>query len=157
MRKCLTALGAIMAMSVAQTALAAGTTVEGDLSVGAGTSSVQTEARGRGTAQTGAPKLETPAPPVSSVPVRPAADVATLEKLKGADIITIDGKMVGSVDRIVRDGVGGAGAVVGVGGFLGIGQKMVIVPASRLHAAPDGRASIDMTAIELEKLPPFDG
>ena len=55
-------------------------------------------------------------------------------KLSGVDVYGPDNKKIGSIDDIMLDSSGQAKVVViGVGGFLGIGQKDVGVPFSDLQ------------------------
>ena len=50
-------------------------------------------------------------------------------KLVGLDVIGLDNVKVGSIDEVLVDGSGRVRAVViGVGGFLGLGEKSVAVP-----------------------------
>lgn len=55
-------------------------------------------------------------------------------KLVGVDIYGTDNQKIGDVNEILMDGSGSAKAVViGVGGFLGIGEKNVAVPFSAVE------------------------
>ena len=50
-------------------------------------------------------------------------------KLVGLDVIGLDNVKVGTIDEVLMDGSGRIRAVVlGVGGFLGVGEKSVAVP-----------------------------
>jgi hypothetical protein len=50
-------------------------------------------------------------------------------KLVGLDVVGLDNAKVGSIDEVLVDGSGRVRAVViGVGGFLGLGEKSVAVP-----------------------------
>jgi sporulation protein YlmC with PRC-barrel domain len=50
-------------------------------------------------------------------------------KLVGLDVIGLDNVKVGAIDEVLMDGSGRVKAVVlGVGGFLGLGEKRVAVP-----------------------------
>lgn len=61
-------------------------------------------------------------------------------KLAGTDVLGPDGKKVGSVSDVLMDHDGHAAAVViGVGGFLGIGQKDVALPFAEVHFTQDPR------------------
>ena len=56
-------------------------------------------------------------------------------KLIGVDVYGPDNKQIGKIDDILMDHDGKAQAVViGVGGFLGIGNKDVAVPFSAVRA-----------------------
>lgn len=55
-------------------------------------------------------------------------------KLVGASVYGPDNKSIGSIDDLIVDTNGGIkAAVIGVGGFLGVGQKDVAVPFSALN------------------------
>lgn len=61
-------------------------------------------------------------------------------KLAGVDVLGPDGKKVGDVSDVLIDHDGRAVAVViGVGGFLGLGQKDVAVPFASVHFTQDPR------------------
>jgi sporulation protein YlmC with PRC-barrel domain len=101
-----------------------------------------------------------------SAPVLAALDSASMRDARrasrviGAAVYNEGNESVGEVDDIVLPGNGGAPvvAVVSVGGFLGIGAKLVAVPYERLRMAGErnrwiltGAASRD----DLNKLPTF--
>lgn len=79
----------------------------------------------------------------------------------GASVVGPDGKTIGEINDIVLDQAGGTRAVVlGVGGFLGVGEKDVAVPFQQLQIArgADGgidKVSISMTRADLDKAPSF--
>jgi len=55
-------------------------------------------------------------------------------KLIGASVYGPDDKSIGSIDDVIVDGNGQIkAAVIGVGGFLGVGQKDVAVPFNSLQ------------------------
>jgi sporulation protein YlmC with PRC-barrel domain len=65
-------------------------------------------------------------------------------KLEGVDVYGADNQKIGSISDIVLDSTGQAKvAVIGVGGFLGVGQKDVGVPFSSLKWSnqTEGRTS----------------
>ncbi|GGC54887.1 PRC-barrel domain-containing protein [Chelatococcus reniformis] len=82
-------------------------------------------------------------------------------KVIGASVVGPDGKTVGDINDIVLEQSGSAqAAVIGVGGFLGVGEKRVAVPFSQLQVARDGNGEIDkitlgMTKDELNNAPTF--
>lgn len=80
--------------------------------------------------------------------------------LVGLDILGSDNKKIGDVNDILITGDGAVAAVViGVGGFLGLGEKDVAVPLSSLKiSAVDGhtQASIDATERDLLEAPLFE-
>ncbi|MXP62436.1 PRC-barrel domain containing protein [Roseomonas sp. M0104] len=54
-------------------------------------------------------------------------------KLIGADIYGADNKKIGEIDDLLVGNGGDMQAVISVGGFLGIGEKLVSVPYSDLQ------------------------
>jgi sporulation protein YlmC with PRC-barrel domain len=73
--------------------------------------------------------------------------------VKGAAIRNLQGQKIGSVDHVVMDQATGrvAFAVVGVGGFLGMGQKEVAVPWNRIQASDQSRSytlNVDKQALQ---------
>lgn len=84
-------------------------------------------------------------------------------KVIGLNVTTPNNEeTIGEVDDLVIDGENGMirYAAVSVGGFLGIGDKMVAVPwkAFECHKDADGNSylSLDTTKEKLEKAPGFD-
>jgi sporulation protein YlmC with PRC-barrel domain len=63
-------------------------------------------------------------------------------KLIGTSVYGPDNKSIGSIDDLIVDGNGQIkAAVIGVGGFLGVGQKDVAVPFSALHVMRKANSS----------------
>ena len=56
----------------------------------------------------------------------------TVGDLVGKTVYQPDGDKIGDVDYIVGD-AGGAYAVIGIGGFLGLGEYTVALPLSELN------------------------
>jgi hypothetical protein len=64
----------------------------------------------------------------------PASDVI------GANVVNADGDTVAEIlDLVKKSGGDQLHAVLSVGGFLGIGDKEVVVPVSDLDVTPDGQ------------------
>jgi hypothetical protein len=79
----------------------------------------------------------------------------------GTRIKNAEGKDIGEIDRLLIDPQGGkiSHVVVGLGGFLGVGEKKVVVPWSELKmgAAQDGKkALITMDQAKLESAPRYE-
>jgi hypothetical protein len=74
-------------------------------------------------------------------------------KLVGASVYGPDNKSIGSIDDLIVDGNGGIkAAVIGVGGFLGVGQKDVAVPFSALKIErKSNSSSIDKITVNYSK------
>lgn len=79
----------------------------------------------------------------------------------GTRIKNAEGKDIGEIDRLMIDPQSGkvSHVVVGLGGFLGVGEKKVVVPWSDLKfgAAADGKkAVITMDQAKLENAPRYE-
>lgn len=79
--------------------------------------------------------------------------------LIGLDVEGSDNKSIGAISDLVvtRDGTIVA-VVIGVGGFLGVGQKSVAIPFDKVQVMNDGndtKAKVTMSKDELEKAPDF--
>jgi sporulation protein YlmC with PRC-barrel domain len=97
--------------------------------------------------------------PAAAKDTRPAwkADANLLESrhLVGMRIKNEQGKDVGEVDNLLIDPQSGkvSHAIVGLGGFMGVGERKVVVPWSELKVAAttDGKrptATLDQTKLE---------
>lgn len=81
--------------------------------------------------------------------------------LMGADVMSAANEDIGDVNDVLFDMQGqGVAIVVGVGGFLGIGEKNVAVPFERLTVSRDDEGddiviSLDTTRDELNAAPEF--
>jgi hypothetical protein len=83
-------------------------------------------------------------------------------KLIGTSVYGPDGKSIGGINELIVEAKGDVRAVViGVGGFLGIGEKNVAVPFQALHitrkpnTSSVERITIGVTKDELQKAPKF--
>jgi sporulation protein YlmC with PRC-barrel domain len=80
----------------------------------------------------------------------------------GTRVKNAQGKDIGEIEQLMIDPKSGrvTHVVVGVGGFLGIGEKQVIVPWSQLRMSTDGertdRAVITMDQSVLERAPRYE-
>lgn len=81
-------------------------------------------------------------------------------KIIGTRVKNAQGKDIGEIDSLLIDPKDGkvTHAVVGVGGFIGIGEKHVIVPWSdvKISAGDRGKAVITMDQATLERAPRYD-
>ena len=93
-----------------------------------------------------------------------SVDYATMtaEELTGVRIYDTSEDWIGEIDNIIVTADGSVeGAVIGVGGFLGIGEKDVLIDFSRLTLMKeiDGdalRGYVDATKETLEALPAYE-
>lgn len=80
----------------------------------------------------------------------------TVTEITGTKVLTEDGTDVGEIDAIVI-AEGDTMAVVGMGGFLGIGEHDVLVPVDEFAMVDDTTVMIEgVTAAELEAMPDVD-
>ena len=80
--------------------------------------------------------------------------VSQVESLK---IVGADDGEIGEVSKVLGDANGSPTAViVEVGGFLGLGEKLLIFPLTNL-SLENGRLRTQMTKDQIEKLPGYSG
>lgn len=87
------------------------------------------------------------------------ADQMAVSELTGTDVRNSAGETLGDLSDVIIDDEGKpAIAIVGVGGFLGLGEKNVGVPFGALQFSMDGNervARLDTTKEALEAAPNF--
>ena len=89
------------------------------------------------------------------------ANASHASNLMGTDVKTADGEKVGSVDDLIIDQDGQVVAIiVGVGGFLGMGEKDVAIGwdnVSRTNLSKDDKGlRVDVTRQNLRAAPEFE-
>ena len=86
----------------------------------------------------------------------------TAEEMTGMRVYSSTDEWIGEIDNVIIDASGDIqGAVLGVGGFVGIGEKDVLISFDSLTiktelSGEDLRAYVDMTEEQLEELPAYD-
>jgi hypothetical protein len=92
------------------------------------------------------PAAATPSPAPAEMPKNPDLTVATVKlqggsrisKLIGSAVYNDQNEKIGSLDDLImKDGNRVVMGVVSVGGFLGMGNKLVAVPYDQLHLETD--------------------
>lgn len=79
----------------------------------------------------------------------------TVGDLTGTDVMDSNAESISSINDVVQ-GVSEAEAVIGIGGFLGIGRYDVALPISDLNYNADEEAvSVSLTREELDALPEY--
>jgi sporulation protein YlmC with PRC-barrel domain len=79
-----------------------------------------------------------PAGTVTSTQIPSEFRAMRVEEMVGKSVYNSAGDRVGEIDRIVVNRSSRAtGAVVGVGGFMGVGEKQVVVPLDRMRMQGD--------------------
>jgi len=107
---------------------------------------------------TGLPSLGTAADvKVVVVDVVAVADGYRASKLRGTAVVNSKNEKIGEIDDLVigKDRV--LFAIVQVGGFLGLGSRLIAVPYTSLQISDDGRHIVlpGATKQQLERLPEF--
>ena len=109
-----------------------------------------------------APVVEVPKTPVpGQIVVQEANTVLAKGDLIGQTVYAPDKAKIGSISDLIlsKDAKSVEGFVIGVGGFLGIGEKSVALKIDRLKmsSGPDSvmQLSMDVTKEELTKTPSF--
>ena len=112
-------------------------------------------------ANTNTPPENTITPPETTAalpPAMPGPGMHRVSKLIGASVVNDDNKAIGKIDDIVIGPDHRAlYAVISVGGFLGIGAKLVAVPYGELKLASDNKSMTLPGASKqrLESMPKF--
>lgn len=105
-------------------------------------------------AQTTAP-APAPAQPMPQAAQQPGQ--VNLERLIGRNIQNAQNETIGEIDAVMVDRSGKVqSVVVGVGGFLGLGERHVAINWDALSVAPNGdRVTLNMTKDQLKALPEY--
>jgi len=87
----------------------------------------------------------------------PSAPVLSVERMLGLDVVNPDGGEVGKLrDILVMESAGVHSYVIGVGGVLGIGDKLVQVAPADVDVSDPSRPVVDATRAQLEARKTFD-
>lgn len=78
-------------------------------------------------------------------------------QLEGAKVVSAEGDVVGEVERVLDEPGTAQRAVVSIGGFLGIGESRVLIPAETLVPTGKGVVRTDLSEKQLKSLPLFKG
>ena len=83
----------------------------------------------------------------------------SVDDLEDADLVGADGEGIGEVEQVLVDEDGQPAAVAAeVGGFLGLGERAVVIGLDRLRLADDGDDLVTtLTREELEGLDAWGG
>lgn len=87
-----------------------------------------------------------------------STDELRLKWVTGATVLSPDGEKIGAISDLILDKESGqmVAAVVGVGGFLGIGEKKIALPWDRLTIDYDANeVSSDLTRDEADAAPEY--
>jgi sporulation protein YlmC with PRC-barrel domain len=89
----------------------------------------------------------------------PGPEVMAASDFEGEDVVNREGETLGDIEEIMLDVRSGriAYAVLGAGGFLGLGEKYFAIPWRALTLDTDRKCFIlDVDKERLEKAPGFD-
>ncbi len=91
---------------------------------------------------------------VTNVDMTPLTE-RTVDDVIGLTVVDQRNRVVGEIDYIV-DSYDTVAAVIGIGGFLGLGEYTVSLPFEEFELTADNRLEISMTEDELKALPEID-
>ena len=112
-------------------------------------------------APTTKPEVKREAAPVTGQILMQEANTILARDLIGQTVYDPDNAKIGSISDLIlsKDGKNVEGFVIGVGGFLGIGEKAVALKLDRLKMTPEQDASLklvmDIKKDELTNAPTF--
>jgi len=101
-------------------------------------------------------KSEAPTP-ISGMDTKALAGSARASKLIGSNGYNGDTSIGQIADVMVTlDQATVTGIILSVGGFLGVGDKLVAVPVNQIRVGPEARFITDLTKDQLANAPAFD-
>jgi hypothetical protein len=86
----------------------------------------------------------------------PGAQALTVSRVNDMNLYNTQGNELGDVERVVQGPDGKQYVVIGAGGFLGMGEKHVAIPADRTALRGDRLITQDFTEDQIRALPSFD-
>ncbi len=96
----------------------------------------------------------------AATPRREPHSLIASDRVEGTAVVRSDGDKIGSIERLMIDKLSGniVYAVLAFGGFLGINEKRLPIPWSRLNYDPAlGGYRLDLSDQELATAPAFEG
>jgi hypothetical protein len=91
---------------------------------------------------TNAPQPNMPAAKSDQTMTKPVTGQWRASKLIGVDVYNQQNENLGEINELILNSSGQvAGAVIGVGGFLGMGERNVMVPLNKLTFSNEGRST----------------
>jgi sporulation protein YlmC with PRC-barrel domain len=102
----------------------------------------------------GRTEVSTPIPGIDDTAL---AGSARASKLIGSKVYTGD-TSIGQIEDVLvsLDRASVTGVILSVGGFLGIGDKLVAVPVDQIRIGPEARFMTNLTREQLAKAPAFE-
>jgi hypothetical protein len=77
-------------------------------------------------------------------------------RLKNRELYNEHGDRLGVVERVVQSNVGKHEIVVGMGGFLGLGEKRIAIPVGNVGLRGGRLVVQGLTDDQLKRMPAFD-
>ncbi|CAM3150600.1 PRC-barrel domain-containing protein [Paracoccus nototheniae] len=108
--------------------------------------------------ETDAAEAAAAASAAEKVEVEQAANEWRLDWITGTNVTSPDGETIGAISDLIMDGETGEmkAAIIGVGGFLGIGEKQIALPWADLTVNSDAQEiTSDLTQEEAEAAPEY--
>ena len=107
--------------------------------------------------QSGTPAKAQAATPIAGIDDAALAGSARASKLIGSKVYQGD-TPVGQIEDVLVDLEHAtlAAVILSVGGFLGIGEKLVAVPVGRIKIGSEAKFTTDLTKEQLASAPSFD-
>jgi sporulation protein YlmC with PRC-barrel domain len=98
-----------------------------------------------------------PSTPILGIDEAALAKSARASKLIGSKVYTGD-TSIGQIEDVLvtLDQATVTAVILSVGGFLGIGDKLVAVPVTQIRVGPEARFMTDLTKEQLANAPEFD-
>lgn len=113
-------------------------------------------AAGNGPAQVGGQDSSGVAPEPDGSGLKSGSAEALAVQLEGAQVLSSEGGVVGEVEKVIDQPGNGRQAVISVGGFLGIGESHILVPADNLLPSGKGVVRTTLTRKQLRRMPSYD-
>ncbi|WP_147109881.1 PRC-barrel domain-containing protein [Tateyamaria sp. syn59] len=99
---------------------------------------------------------EAPTAPVTDTGMADATTEMTVADLLGMNVVSANDEVIGEIDYVVNS-LDGQAAVIGIGGFLGLGEYTVAIDVNEFEMTADEQLKLSQyTETELEALPEFD-
>lgn len=140
-------LTATPALALAQTATTEGETTEEPAEAPADTTTTEAPAVDPNVDQTETAETEEMPKPVEGQIIMQSENTMLANDLIGSNVYSPDGDTIGDVDDLIVNFDGTVdGVVIGVGGFLGIGEKDVAVEMGSLSTTTDENGNMRLTS-----------
>jgi sporulation protein YlmC with PRC-barrel domain len=97
-----------------------------------------------------------PEPAAATTPNSDAMPMSA-DDLLDQDVVTVEGEEVGEIESVIISNDGRVNAlVVGVGGFLGLGEREVALDWNQVNVNNEGEIALNLSKEELEALPEYE-